>query len=201
MAYNAKTGNYLTPVGRASFPILVEPKRIGKNPKPDATPKYQLTVLLDKAAQATDDFKDLEQAVEKAIADKWGANRPRKVKSPFLTIDDLLNKVPAGYTEDHVFIRLNSTVPVGIVVKQPDGTLRRLDNANDINKEIYAGCDVKASVNVYAWQHEDGGAGVSLGLANVMKVGENEPFGATNADAADDFGAPVTGGAQDDFMG
>lgn len=199
MAYNAKTGNYLSPVGRASFPVLVEPKPIGK--AGNGEPKYQITLLFDKAAQATDDFKDLEQAVEKAIADKWGANRPRKVKSPLLTIDDLRNKIPAGYTEDHVFIRLATTAVPGVVVKQPDGTLRRLDNASDLKKELYAGCDVKASVNVYAWQHDEGGAGVSFGLANVMKVGENEPFGATNADAADDFGAPVTGGAQDDFMG
>lgn len=200
MAYNEKTGNYITPVGRASFPVLAEPKPIGKNG--NGEPKYQLTILFDKEAQATQDFKDLEQAVEKAIADKWGANRPRKVKSPLLTIDDLRNKVPAGYTEEHVFIRLASTVPVGVVKAEPDGSLTRLDKPQDLKKELYAGCDVKASINVYAWHHEDGGPGVSFGLANVMKVSENEPFGATNADAADDFGAPVTGGgAQDDFMG
>lgn len=198
MAYNQKTGNYITPVGRASFPVLVEPKPIGKSG--NGEPKYQLTILFDKAAQATEDFKDLQQAVEKAIADKWGANRPRKVKSPLLTVDDLRNKVPAGYTEEHVFIRLASTVPVGVVTKEPNGELRRLEG-NEIKRELYAGCDVKAAINVYAWQHDEGGCGVSFGLANVMKVGENEPFGATNSDAADDFGAPVTGGAQDDFMG
>ena len=98
------------------------------------------------------------------------------------------------------FIRLASTVPVGVVTKEPNGELRRLEG-NEVKRELYAGCDVKAAINVYAWQHDEGGCGVSFGLANVMKVGENEPFGATNSDAADDFGAPVTGGAQDDFMG
>lgn len=198
MAYNEKTGNYITPIGRASFPVLVEPKQINNT----GEPKYQLTILFDKAAQQTQDYKDLEAAVEKAIQDKWGTNRPRKVKLPFMTIDDLRNKVPAGYTEEHTFIRLSSTVPVGIVMKQPDGTLRRLESAADIKRELYAGCEVQASVNVYAWQHDVGGAGVSFGLANICKVGEGEPFGASNADAADDFGAPVTGGsASDDFLG
>src|SRR5690554_6186418 len=96
MAYNAKTGNYITPVGRISFPVLAEPKQINNT----GEPKYQLTVLFDKAAQQTQDFKDMQAAVEKATTDKWGANRPRKVKSPFMTIDDLRNKVPAGYTEE-----------------------------------------------------------------------------------------------------
>lgn len=201
MAYNEKTGNYVTPVGRLSFPVLDQPKPIGKNPKPGDTPKWQATILFDKAAQQTQDFKDLEAAVEKAISEKWGANRPRKVKSPLLTIDDLKNTVPAGYTEDHVFIRLASANPIGLVIRQPDGTLKRVDNPAEIKREFYAGCDVKVSVNVYAWKHDEGGCGVSFGLANVMKVGENEPFGATNADAADDFGAPVTGGAADDFLG
>lgn len=196
MAYNEKTGNWISPAGRASFPVLVEPKPINNQ----GEPKYQLTILFDKEAQQTQDFKDLEAAVEKAIENKWGKDRPRKVRSPLLTIDDLRNKIPAGYTEDHVFIRLASTVPVGVVMKEPDGSLRRLEGS-DIKRELYAGCQVKASVNVYAWKHETGGAGVSFGLANVMKVADDQPFGASNADAGDDFGAPVTGATTaDDFM-
>jgi len=195
--YNEKTGNYLTPVGRASFPVLVEPKPIGK----DGEPKYQITILFDKEAQKTQDYKDLVAAEKKAIQDKWKGDPPRKVKTAFLTIDDLKNKIPAGYTEDHVFIRLASGIPVGVVMKLPDGTLRRLDSAADIKRELYAGCDIRCSANVYAWTHPEGGAGVSFGLANIMKTGDNTPYGASNADAEDDFGAPVTeGGAQDDFM-
>lgn len=199
--YNEATGNYITPEGRASFPVLATPKPIGKNPKPDATPKYQLTILFDAAAQKTQDYKDLEAAVEKAIDAKWGKSRPRRIKSPFLTIDDLRNKVPTGYEEEHTFARLASEAPVGVVVAEPDGKLRRLESAADIKKELYAGCRVQAAINVYAWEHPEGGCGVSFGLANVKKTADDEPFGATNSDAADDFGAPVTGGAQDDFMG
>lgn len=193
------TGNYLTPEGRVSFPVLKEPKPIGKNPKPGDAPKYQVTLLIDAEGQKTQDFKDLEAAVEQAIQDKWGKNRPRKVKSPFLTIDDLRNKIPAGYEEEHVFIRLNTEASPGVVKKLPNGELQRLEG-HQVSQELYAGCNAICAVNVYAWTHDEGGAGVSLGLANVMKTGENEPFGAKNADAADDFGAPVTGGAAGDFM-
>lgn len=193
--YNEKTGNYITPVGRASFPVLAEPKQING----EGEPKYQLTILFDPQAQETEDFKDLKRAVKKAIKEKWGDDAPRRVKNPFMTIDDLRNKVPAGYEEDTVFIRLASNIPVGVVALQENGKNRRLEG-KEIIKELYAGCDVRASVNVYAWQHPVGGAGVSFGLANVQKVGENEPFGASNADAADDFGAEVTAGeADDDF--
>lgn len=201
MAYNPKTGNYTTPEGRASFPVLAEPRQImGKG-----EPKYQLTILFDTAAQKTQDYKDLEEGIEQAIKKKWGDDVPRKLRRPFLTTEDLGN-VPAGYDDDMTFIRLSSTSPVGCVVKQPDGSLRRVEGS-EIKKELYAGCNAVAAVNVYAWEHRDPqtGAvvnrGVSFGLANVMKTGDNDPFGATNADAADDFGAPVTGGAQDDFMG
>ncbi len=194
-----KTGNFLTPEGRASFPVLQTPKPIGKNPKPGDTPKYQLTLLIDAEGQASQDFKDLEAAVEQAIVDKWGKNRPRKIKNPFLTIDDLRNKVPVGYEEEHVFIRLNTEAAPGVVKQLPNGELQRLEG-NQLSQELYAGCNVVCAVNVYAWQHDEGGAGVSFGLANVMKTGENDPFGAKNPDAADDFGAPVTGGAGDDFM-
>lgn len=196
MSYNAKTGNYLTPVGRFSFPVLDQPKQINQS----GDPKYQLTILFDKEAQGSQDFKDMQKAVEDAIAAKWGQNRPRKIKVPFMTIDDLRNKVPAGYEEEHVFIRLTSTAPVGVVVKEPDGTLRRVEGP-EIKREAYAGCYGKASINVYAWSHPTGGAGVSFGLANVMKTDDGEPFGASNAKAEDDFGAPVTGGgANADFM-
>lgn len=199
MAFNEKTGNYITPVGRLSFPVLVEPRAVGKDGKGD--PKYQATLLFDEDAQDTDDFKDLKKAVKQAIKDKWGDNPPRKIKSPFLTVDDLRNKIPAGYEDEHVFIRLQSMVPVGCLLKTP-GMKKptALKAGADIKKEMYAGCQVKAAVNVYAWQHPEGGAGVSFGLSNLMKVDDDEPFGATNADPADDFGEDVDDEAADDFL-
>lgn len=196
--YNENTGNYITPIGRASFPRLDEPKQINNQ----GEPKYQLTIIFDKEAQQSDDFKDLEAAVEKAISDKWGKNKPRRVKEPFLTVEDFKKNVPSGYDDDCVFIRLASSIPVGCIVATGKNKSRRLESKSEIKKEIYAGCDIRAAVNVYAWDHPTGGPGVSFGLANVMKTGDNEPFGASNSDAADDFGVPVTeGSAQEDFMG
>lgn len=205
MAYNAETGKYITPVGRASFPVLVTPKPVGKNPKPGAKPKYQLTIVFDKEAQDHQDFKDLKLAVAAAADKKWGPkgseNRPRKIKSPFLTIEDLRNKIPEGYTEDHVFVRLNSEVKPQVVARR-DGKLVQLTD-EEVAREIYPGCNIKVSVDTYAWMDDDGGPGVSIGLGNVMKEGDNEPWGAAQTSAADDFGEPVSGtaaAAGDDFL-
>lgn len=206
MSYNTKTGKYISPTGRASFPVLITPKPVGKNPKPGAPDKYQLTLVFNKAAQQTDDYKDLRLAVAKTAEDKWGPKdspgRPRKIKSPFLTIEDLRNTVPEGYTQDDVFIRLHSTVKPQVVVKE-NGGIRALSD-DEIRNEIYPGCDIVVALDVFPWTNEEGGSGVSFGLGNVMKTGDNEPWGASQTSAADDFDMPATSGnqgADDDFLG
>lgn len=204
--YNAKTGKYVSPTGRCSFPVLVTPKPVGKNPKPDAVDKYQLTIVFDKAAQETADFKEMQLAVQQAAEKKWGPkgspSRPRQIKSPFLTIDDLRNSVPEGYTEEHKFIRLHSTVKPQVVVREGKGIRKLADN--EIGTALYAGCDIQVSMDIYAWSNPEGGHGVSFGLGNVMKVGDNEPWGASQTEAADDFGMDQVAGGEagpdDDFL-
>lgn len=200
--HNSKTGKFIIG-GRASFPVLVTPEPVGKNPKPGAKPKYQLTVVLNPSHQKQPWYQELRDAVEAAAEAKFGPKgsegRPRKIKSPFLTIDDLKNKVPAGYTEDDVFIRLHSMVKPQSVIKEA-GAVRQLTDA-EIPTAIYAGCEVAVSVDFYAWTDPEGGSGVSIGLGNVMKVGDNDPWGATGTEASDDFGVDVEGGsAADDFI-
>lgn len=210
MSYNENTGKWISPVARASFPVLVTPKPVGKNPKPDAVDKYQLTIVFDKKAQETKDYKDLRAAVAKAAADKWGekgaSGRPRKIKSPFLTTDDLRNKVPEGYTDDDTFLRLHSTVKPQVVEKV-DGKLRTIPDG-EIARKIYAGCNVIVAMDIYAWTNDEGGSGVSFGLGNVMFHSNNEPWGASQSDAADDFGVEQESAApdfdsedDDDFLG
>lgn len=200
---NAKTGKFVIG-GRASFPVLVEPKPVGKRPKPGDTDKYQLTVVIPEDMQEEPWFAELKKAVSAAANAKFGEpgsdSRPRKIKSPFLTIDDLQNKVPEGYQDSDVFVRLHSTVRPQVVVKE-NGKVTAVPDA-EIGKVIYPGCRVAVSVDIYAWKHEEGGAGVSLGLGNVMKTGDDDPWGATGTNAADDFGVDVEGNdAEDDFLG
>lgn len=164
-----------TPKARLSFPNLF--KAVAPSGDPDGTKKFGCTLLFDKAAQATKEYKALEKEVERVIKEKWGDERPRKLKLPFLTIDDL-DKVPDGYTDEHTFIRIASTSKPSVV----DQNVQPVMEAD----EVYAGCYVRASVRAYAWEHKTGGKGVSFGLNNVQKMGDGEPF-SSKSKAEDDF--------------
>lgn len=175
MAEAKKQKTQLTPKARLSYPHLFKPAKI-----PGAeVEKFQATLLFDGAAQKTKQYKAMEQMVEDAIEAKWGSDRPRKLKLPFLTIDDL-DKVPDGYTEDHTFTRLNSTSRPSVV----DQNVNPITDPND----IYAGCYVRASITCYAWEHKTGGKGVSFGLNNVQFMEKGDKFGG-GTKAEDDFDA------------
>lgn len=166
-----------TPIGRLSFPALFKPTR----PKGDdkAEPKYNMTLLLDKEAQQTPEFKAMVDQVKSALVDKFG-EAPRKWKNPFLTTDDL-NEVPDGYEDGMVFVRMSSKTRPGVVGPDP-----RFPIEDD--QEVYAGCYVRVSYNVYAWDHPTGGKGVSIGLGNVQKIKDGQPFG-SRTNPTDDFDA------------
>lgn len=175
MAEQKKSPAILTPVGRASFPVLAQPKA---NESGDL--KYSMTLIFDKAAQQTPEFRALKDAAEKAIQAKWpGDSRPRKLKMPFLTVDDL-DKIPDGYTDDCVFIRMSSNNRPQVVGRDPSV---KIDAT-----EVYPGMYVRASVRAYAWTHKTGGNGVSFGLGNVQIVKDGERFGG-GTKAEDDFDA------------
>ena len=176
----------LTPEARVSFPNLFEPRKINED---DQTAKYSVTLLFDKKAQATPEYKKMVKAVEKAIKAKWGDNPPRKIKSPFLTVDDLTNKIPDGYEDEHVFVRLMTTVKPDVV----DESVQDIIKAD----EVYGGCYGRAAIHTYAWSHKTGGAGVSLGLDHFQKTRDGEPF--TKRSKADDvFAAVDTDDDEDD---
>lgn len=164
MSNEKKQLSLITPIARASFPVLVTPKASVAG----GEPKYSLTLLFDRAVRQTPEYKALERAVEAAISAKWPGERPRKLKLPFLTIDDLDN-VPDGYTEEHTFIRTTSKQKPAVVSRDPTV---RVDGS-----DVYAGMYVRASVRVYAWEHKTGGKGVSFGLSNIQIVMDGEPFG------------------------
>jgi hypothetical protein len=164
-----------TPIGRLSFPALF----VATKPKGDnnAEPKYNMTLLMDADAQKTPEFKQMQEAVKAALLDKF-KTPPNKWKSPFLTIADL-DEVPDGYDEDCVFVRMSSKTKPGVVGPNPQFPIEDAD-------EAYAGCYVRVSYNVYAWDHPTGGKGVSIGLGNVQKIKDGTPFG-NRTKAEDDF--------------
>ena len=154
----------VTPVARLSFPQLFKAKKV--NPD-DATAKFSATLLFDKKAQKTPEFKRLQAAVEEAIEEKWGSDRPKKLKLPFLTTEDF-DKVPDGYTDDMIIVRTNTTIQPGVVDRRNQPILDEED--------IYPGCYVDAAVHAYAWEHRTGGKGVSIGLDHIRFRKDGEPF-------------------------
>jgi hypothetical protein len=159
----ADRNTVVTPVVRLSYPNLFKARAIEEG----ATPKFSATLLFDKKAQSEPGFKKLQKAVEQAIDTKWGADRPKKLRLPFLTTADMEN-VPDGYEDDMIIIRTSSTQAPGVVDRQMQPILSEQD--------IYPGCYVRAAVHAYAWEHKTGGKGVSIGLDHVQFVKDGEAF-------------------------
>jgi hypothetical protein len=166
-----------TPEARLMFVNLVKPRKIDMK-NPDETPKFQLTVTFTPAIQATKGYRRLQEAVEKTIANKWGDNPPRKLRKPFLTIDDM-DEIPDGINEGDTFIRLSST-------SRPEVVDRNVEAILDLN-EVYSGCYGIVNVQCYPWEHATGGKGVSFGLGPVQKTRNGDPLGGRAKPAAKAF--------------
>jgi hypothetical protein len=163
MSNEEERTDVVTPVCRLSFPNLFE----ARAPNENATPKFSASLLFDEAAQGTEQFKRMRQMVEAAIVQKWGNNPPRKLRRPFLTIDDL-NNVPDGYEDEHVIVRCNTTIQPGVVDQHRQEIIDP--------STIYPGCYVRAALHAFAWSHKTGGNGVSFGLDHIQFVKDGQPF-------------------------
>lgn len=149
----------ITPESVASFLNVFRPHPEQKTK--DGRPKYTMTQIFKAKDQKSPEFKALRKAVEQVIAEKWGDERPKKLKTPFLTAEDL-DKVPAGLEEDDVFIRLTAVNRPGIV----DRNMAPILDEGD----LYAGAIVRCSIQAYSWVDDKGGKGVSFGLNNIQKL-------------------------------
>ena len=69
----------MTPPGIASFLNLKEPRAVTEG----AEPRYSLTLIFDKSAQARPEFKAIQQGIDEAIRERWGTKIPPGLMSPF----------------------------------------------------------------------------------------------------------------------
>lgn len=173
----ARSAVMRTPEAVASFLNVFRPHPEQKTK--DGRPKYTITLIFKPKAQKTPAFKAMQKAVDEVIAAKWGDERPKKLKTPFLTTEDL-DKIPAGLEDDDVFIRLTAVNKPGIV----DHNVQPIMDES----ELYAGARVLCSVQCFSWVDDKGGKGVSFGLNNIQKVGDGDHL-AGGSRAEDDFDA------------
>jgi len=157
--------------------------------------KYSLTMIFDKDA----DLKEMRVAVKKAAKDKWPnlfektkGKWPKSIKSPFLSGNEIAEKAEeedkdASECKGKIVVRTSRDPERA---GKPDVmalTKKGLEPVTE-RAEFYAGCYAIASYTVYAWEHDEGGKGVSVGLGNICKMKDGDPLGAEQTTGEDDFG-------------
>lgn len=138
---------------RLAFPALFEPKPVAKG---NPVLKYQAALLLPP----TFDLKPLYECVKAAMMERWG--KLEKVPTRNNPIKPCDEKELDGYEPGWHFINVKSNF-APLVVDQ-----RRQEIIDP--ERIFAGCWVRAAMNAYAWEHQQGGRGVSFGLNAIQLV-------------------------------
>ena len=158
-----------TPECTISYPHLFVPQPRAKNKEPD----YHIAFLFDVGT----DLSTLQQAVLQCAIAAFGENAPQLIKAgvikqPFRKQLEKAVKGKEGYSSDEtaIFINAASSRPPGVV----DRGVNRITNA----AEVWGGQRAIGHVNPYAYNHPEGGPGISFGLLNVQIVSEGtERFG------------------------
>lgn len=186
------TGNVMTPLGRISYANGLFEANRPKGAAETQEKKYSAQILFPPGA----DMSILQAAIIAAGEKRFGpsvkwarnANKELIIKLP---IHDQGTKVGDVYQAGAKFInpgKRESMGAPGIV----DAAGRPITDP----KVLYSGCWVVVSVNPYAYDEPN--QGISLGLVNVQKLGDDEHLGYTPPAATDEFAAvevPLTGEA------
>jgi hypothetical protein len=164
----------VTPKFRVVFPKIFEP---GKTKSGDD--RWSVLMMFDKDA----DLTKMKEAAQKAIKQKWGEDKPKRLHSPFKDADksenndgEILSAVNE-FMEGKIVVNANSYYQPGLVNEKKE----KIVDA----EEFYMGCYAVASVVPKAYE-VDGNKGVTFYVHNVMKVADGEPLGASR-DPASDF--------------
>jgi len=183
-----------TPVGQLSFPHLFVPRAA----TPGAEERFSVTVLFDKEAQKSPEYKKMQQAVLEVAKAKWPGKdvvemfKTGKLRSPF---HDASEKSEFnGYTEGKVFISAWSKQRPGVVDRKVNPVLAA---------DVFPGVLGRISYNPFAYD-TGGNRGVSLGLNNVQIVSfDSERLDSRKSaeDEFDELDAGEYGGDEDDAFG
>ena len=200
----------ITPEGVASYPKVFK-SELPKDAKPGDKKAWSVTLLMDKAATQTEEFKAMVQAAFNLLREKCGptvSNQIEWIKEgkdkgrSFVRYtfenkngareDGILympfrNDVAAkGYPENFVlFINPRKTDDPDKNIRPPEVITRGGVPIKD-PREIYPGVRCRVSLGVFAYDQR-GNKGVSFGLNNVQKLGDGPRIDNTK-DAKDEFG-------------
>jgi hypothetical protein len=143
---------------RLSFPALFEPKPVSKSKPNDL--KYQAAILIPKSVS----LKPFVDCVKAAMKEMWGEQVKLPARSnPIKSCDD---KELSGYEDGWHYINAKSGYAPGVVDQ-------RLQDIIDPDA-IYPGCWCRFHLQAFAWDHPEGGRGVSFSLQSVQKVRDDD---------------------------
>jgi hypothetical protein len=171
MAKEDKYKKLTTPMFRAAFPQLFEPKGFeGQNPK------YNVIALFDANA----DISALKQMAKETAEAAWKDGIPTGCRSPFM---DGNNKPDLEGYAGMTYVNFKSSQKPGVVDKNVQPILDQSD--------IYGGMWGRATVTCYAYGkgtklNPNVSPGVAFGLQNFQKLKDDDAFSG-RARAEDDF--------------
>lgn len=161
----------ITPPFRAAFVGLFRPSAPRDNP--DAKKKYSIRAVF------VDDISELKKAAAQCVADKWGKNPPKNLRSPFRENSELDNPV-AGVPDDAIVMTFSANED-----RRPGLVDKDLQDIID-ETEVYSGAWFRAQVRPYAYE-TSGNRGVAFGLENVQKLKDDAPLGGGRMPASKAF--------------
>lgn len=172
----SNTTKTVTPKARIAFAQLFEAKSFDGNPA-----KFGCTLIFDKEAQASPEFKKMKELASNSAKEKWGDKLPATMRSPFRSSSE--KEGMAGFDEGTVFINVSSKNQPRVVDKNKvNGAFPLIQDAS----KVYSGAYVRASVNAYAYDQK-GNKGVAFGLNNVQFLTDGERLGGGQTNPNDEF--------------
>ena len=182
-----KSPKVTTPRFRASFPAIISPSQM-KDEKgvPTSPLRYSVVMLFDSAAQATPEFKAMQELAHQAAVFEFGPDYKKKVpnfKSPFHDGNQKDTEKYPNYKDmvHATAVRYPVIGPPGVIT----GSKERVDLASEKAGElIYAGRYMRATVSALAYD-KAGNKGVSFYLQNIQLLSGGEPFNGSRDPVAD----------------
>ena len=144
----------LTPPGVSSFLNLQKARAIVEG----AEPRFSLTLIFDKAAQARPEFKAMQMGVDEALRERWPSKLPHGLISPFHAGEEKAG-VYEGYKAGDIFISPWTKNKPGAVNAHKEDIIDW--------SEFYAGWICRANVRPFAYDTA-GKRGASFFLESVQ---------------------------------
>jgi len=151
---------------RLSFPVIWKPKAFGENDKE----QYQATFLLDPSnSEHAKTIKEIKKTAKDILIEAFGEVPPGKKLCFGLADKHPKKRTYDGYPGMFYIASGNQTKPTLVD--------RRLNDLEESDGVLYAGCYVNSNITLWTFDHPKGGQGVSANLRIIQFFKDGEPFG------------------------